>query len=191
MSTAPLTPFDDPAKPILQNDPAVTDDLRAQAWDHFHGSADANDLAGRLQDMAIPDDTKKKLYQAKQAMTPTPVVDPIAKTQEVMKQIAAMDPQVLEAAESHPNVLKTLTAAAGIGAKGAGESAGKPAAAGKAKTPAKTKIAADYPPTPSGHAFVKASDGGHYHIPVENVEKARAIDPHLQVLHVAPNEAEA
>src|ERR1017187_1461038 len=119
MSTAPapLTPFDDPAKPILANDPAVTDDLRAQAWDHFHQSANADELAQHLATLAVPDDTKKKLYQAKQAMTPPPVIDPIAKTKDVMTQLSQIDPKVLDAAEAHPNVLKLLATAAGIGAK--------------------------------------------------------------------------
>jgi hypothetical protein len=37
---------------------------------------------------------------------------------------------------------------------------------------------------PAGHALVRASDGGLWYVPAGNIEKARAIDPKLQVLHV-------
>jgi len=194
MSTTPMTPFDDPAKPILQGDPALTDDDRAGLWDAFHQSKDADELAQHLQEhelkgVVIPDDTKKRLYQAKQVVTP---VDPVAKTKSVMQQMAQIDPQVLELAESHPNVLKTLTAAAGIGAKPAGEPAGGSKAAGKGKTPADAQPLAQppridgqphLPPIPDGHRRILASDSSIHDIPEENLEKARRIDPRLHVLN--------
>jgi hypothetical protein len=43
-----------------------------------------------------------------------------------------------------------------------------------------------YPPIPAGHALVRTSDGALHHLPAENIEKARAIDPELQVLHIEP-----
>ncbi len=197
MSTAPMTPFDDPAKPILENDPAINDDQRAQLWDVFHSSKSADELAQHMQNLkgpdaapiVVPDDTKKRLYQAKQVAAP---VDPIAKTKDIMQQLASIDPQVLEAAESHPNVLKTLTAAAGIGAKPAGEPAGSTKTAGKEKTPDTAQPLAQppridgqphLPPIPDGHHRVLASDGSLHDIPAENIEKARALDPRLHVLN--------
>jgi len=189
MSTAPITPFNDPAKPILEQDPAINDPQREQLWDLFHGARDENELATHLKDILVPDDTKKRLYQAKQAATP---VDPIAKTAAVMQQMAKIDPQVLELAESHPNVLKTLTAAAGIGAKPAGMPQDGGKAAGKGKTPADTQPLAQppridgqphLPPIPDGHRRILASDSSIHDIPEENVEKARRIDPRLHVLN--------
>ena len=198
MSTTPITPFDDPAKPILQGDPSLTADARAALWDTFHQSKDPDELAQKLstiqdsnqQPIIVPDDTKKKLYAAKQTMTP--VADPVAKTMDVMKQIAAMDPTVLAAAEAHPNVLKTLTAAAGIGAKPAGTPQDGSKAAGKGKTPADAQPLAQppridgqphLPPIPDGHRRVLASDSSIHDIPEDRIEDARKLDPRLHVLN--------
>lgn len=174
-------PFIDHAVPILAGDPAITDEQRADLHDIFHGSKDPAELAQHLQPLAVPDDTKRKLYEAKKLTIP-PMV-------EVLNQMAKIDPQALDLAETHPNVLKALTAAntpekGASGAAGASTPKSKGNTAGKASSAPTVKP--DVPPTPSGHALVKASDGGLHHIPAENVDKAKEIDPELQVLHVEP-----
>lgn len=182
------SPFLDPAKPILAAHPAITDDQRADLWDVFHDSKNSSDLASKLQPMAIPDDLKHHLFVAKDATAPAPGPAPLDKVTAAIERVTKMDPKVLDLAETHPNVLKTLTTAALQDGKEAGEAAGGSKSAKAPKTPTgKTKApaaATDIPATPSGHALVRTSDGGLHHLPVENIEKARQRDPQLQVLHV-------
>jgi hypothetical protein len=102
--------------------------------------------------------------------------------------VAQIDPKVLDLAETHPNVLKTLTTAAMQEEKTAGDVQGASKEPRAPKVPTgKTKVPAastDIPQTPVGHALVRTRDGGIHHLPVENIESARKIDPQLQVLHV-------
>ena len=191
-SAAPATasPFLDPAKPILAAHPAITDDQRADLWDIFHQSKDSGELAQHLQPLGIPDALKHHLFVAKDATAPpVPVkVAPIDKVTDAIKRISQLDPKVVDLAESHPNVLKTLSTAAMQEEKEPAERAGGFKEPRSPKTPSgKTKAPAavtDIPATPPAHALVRTRDGGLHHVPVENIEAARKIDPQLQVLHV-------
>ena len=191
-SAAPATasPFLDPAKPILAAHPAITDDQRADLWDIFHQSKDSGELAQHLQPLDIPDDLKHHLFVAKDATAPAsePKVPPVDKVTAAIHRVAQIDPKVLDLAETHPNVLKTLTTAAMQEEKTAGEPQGATKEPRSPKTPSgKTKAPAavtDIPATPPAHALVRTRDGGLHHLPVENIEAARKIDPQLQVLHV-------
>jgi hypothetical protein len=191
--TMAMQPFVDPAHPILAGDPTLDQDTRASLWDIFHGSKDSNDLAQKLQALAVPDDTKQRLFDAKkQATLP---VEPVDQTIAAMEKLKQIDPAVLELAETHPNALKALTGAAQAGAKAAAEpaGAGKPAGKGKAATagaklpplaqPPRVDGLEHFPVIPEGHRRVMASDGGIHDIPEENLDKAREIDPRLHVLN--------
>ena len=188
------SPFVDHAAPILAGDPAITDEQRADLWDVFNKSKDHNELAQHLQDMtAVPDDTKQALFDAKKKAIPP--VEPLDKVTAAIARIKQIPPDVLEMAESHPNVLKAITSAATTPEKGAGEpaGAGKPAAKGKTAAagakpaplaqPPRPDGLEHLPPIPDGHHRVLASDGGLHDIPAENIEQARAIDPRLHVLN--------
>lgn len=183
----PTSPFMDHAAPILQGDPALSDEQRADLWDAFQTKS-PEELVDHLQPLAIPEDTKHQLWTAKKmAVTPT---EPLDKTAAAIQRMTQLDPKTLELAESHPNVLKVLVAAASTPEKGSESPSGASKAAPKGNTPAKGEKPAppapDVPATPSGHALVQASDGGMYHIPHDNIDKAKSLDPRLTVLHVEP-----
>lgn len=186
MST-PASPFMDHASPILQAEPSITDQQRSDLWDAFH-TKNAEELTQHLAPMAIPDDLKHKLWTAKQASSP--VAPPVDKVTEAVQRMVALDPKTLDVAEAHPNLLKAFTTAATTEPKSAQEPASASPAAGKGKktteAPAAPALPPDVPATPSGHALIHGSNGGHYHVPVANVEKARSIDPGMTVLHVEP-----
>jgi len=195
MSTTP-SPFIDHAEPILRGEPAITDDQRSQLWDIFHGSKDPNELVSKLMPMAVPDDLKQQLYDKKKLSVPA--VAPLDKVTDAVNRIAQLDPKVRETVEASPNLLKAFTSAATAPEKTESAPAGasKPASKGKqAAGPKKTASAApsvtpDIPATPPGHVLARASDGGMYHLPQENVEAAKGLDPGLQILHAEPSETE-
>jgi hypothetical protein len=172
-------PFLDPAEPILRSDPSIDDEGRAALWNIFHASKDHNELAQKLQPLAIPNDTKHRLFVAKQATAP--VVEPVEKVKAAIRQVAQMSPDTLEAAEKYPNVTKLLATAAQISTE---KPSGEGAAAGKGKQAKKPSVEPDVNPVPPGHALVQTSDRQLHHIPVENIDKAKMIDPDLKVLHV-------
>jgi hypothetical protein len=193
MSTSP-TPFADPAEPILRGVPGITDDERADLWDAFH-SKSADELAQHLQPLAIPEEHKNRLYQAKQMSMPAPA--PLDKATQAIKAVATIDPKVLDMAETHPNVLKVLSAAAttepkqpaGSQTPSSGNNAGKQPAGGKKgqssalNQPPRPDGAPHFPPIPENHHRVLASNGGVYDVPAENVDQAREIDPNLHILN--------
>ena len=186
--------FSDPAEPILRGDPALSDENRAALWDVFHDSKNHNELAQKLQVMTVPDDTKKRLYEAKQKSMPTPA--PMDKATEAITRLGSLDPQLLELAESHPQTAKLLVGAATMPEKSAdaessveSQTSGKRTAGGKKaqSTPMVQPPRPDgldhMPPIDPKHFRVLASDGGVHDLPRENIEKARAIDPRLHVLN--------
>lgn len=188
MSTSP-SPFADPASPILENEPSISDSQRADLHDAFY-SKSPDELIQHLAPLAIPDDLKNKLHQAKQATMP--VAGPIDKVTAAVQRIAQLDPQTRQIAESSPNLLKAFTAAATTEAKAPAEPAGASSPAGKGKTaPAAEKPALSprqdgqphFPPIPDSHHRVLSSNGGVYDIPAENVEAARAADPNMHILN--------
>jgi hypothetical protein len=202
MST-PQSPFQDHAAPILQGDPSLSDQARSNLWDIFHGSKDPAELAQKLQNvphpddptqtLRVPDDTKHKLWEAKQASMP--VAPPVDKVTEAVQRMVALDPKTLDTAESHPNMLKAFTTAATAPEKAAPAAAGASSAAGKGDTASKAKkpAAAPLPPRPDGqqhfpaipegHKRILHSNGGVYDIPEENLEAVRTKDPNMHVLN--------
>ena len=176
--------FVDHAVPVLSAASELDDTQRANLHDVFHGSRDPNELAQALQTIPVPDDVKHKLYDAKKLSMPT--ADPVEKGIAVINRIGQIPAQTLEVAEKYPKLVSTLI---GLAAKDGDE--GKPSKEGK--TPAKRPVAApaDIPATPPGHSLILDSVGGLHHVPSANIEKARAIDPHLTVLHSEPDESEA
>ncbi len=197
MST-PASPFTDHAAPVLAGEPTINAAQRADLWDAFH-TKNADELAQHLLPLAVPEDFKKRLWDAKQTQAAAAVsavpVAPAEKTAAAIQRMTQLDPKALELAEAHPNVLKAFTSAAAAAEKGAGESAGASKTSGKGNTPAEAKKPAPLaqpprpdglahlPPIPEGHHRILASDGLVHDIPAENIEKARAKDPLLHVLN--------
>lgn len=182
------TPFADPAAPILRDDPALTDQHRADIHDAFY-SKNADELVQHLMPMDIPENTKQALYAAKKISEPAP--EPLDKTAAAINRMGQIDPKLLDLAEAHPNILKVLTAAATAPPEAAGASkpSGEGKTASKAEKAPKAVLApradgsAHLPPIPDGHHRVLASDGGIHDIPAEKISDAQAIDPNLHVLN--------
>jgi len=109
----PETPADspavDPAEPILRGDPNMTDEGRATAYDMFHGSKDHLELARKIQHVEMSNDTRHRLFMAKQLTAPA--VDPVSKARAAIEMVSKMDPNDLEIAEKHPTVLKLIAGA--------------------------------------------------------------------------------
>jgi len=183
------SPFMDHAAPILSAEPSITDDQRADLWDAFH-TKNADELIQHLAPLAIPDDLKHKLWQAKQASLPIP--SPTDKVTDAVQKIANLDPQARKIAESHPNLLKVFTTAATTPEKEATAALGGPSAVSKGKkAPAVSKVPLaprldgqpHFPEIPEGHHRVLTAGGGVWDIPQEHIEEARALDPSLHVLN--------
>jgi hypothetical protein len=98
------SPAVDPAEAILRGDPTMSDLGRETAWSQFHGSKDHLELARKIQHVEMSNDTRHRLFIAKQATAPA--VDHVAKVRSVIESVAHFDPNDLAAAESHPTVLK-------------------------------------------------------------------------------------
>jgi hypothetical protein len=191
MST-PSSPFQDHASPILQGDPSLSDQQRSDLWDAFH-SKNSDELVQHLAPLVIPDETKHKLFVAKQAAAP--VAPPVDKVTEAVQKMANLDPKTMDLVEAHPNLLKAFTTAATTEPKPAQEPSGatsaapKPATAGKTAKPAAAPLAprADgqphFPPIPDGHKRILASDGGVHDLPEERLADAQKIDPNLHILN--------
>ena len=193
MSDEQTPSFTDHAAPILAGEPTITDAQRADLWDIFHNSKDPEELVKHLQPLAVPDDFKRRLWEAKQKGAPK--VEPLDKVTDAVTRVAKIDPNVLDLAEAHPNVLKAFTTAATTPEKEATGAQGGSKPAGKGKTqvggaspaplaqPPRLDGLEHLPPIPDGHHRILASDGGIHDIPAENIEQARAIDPRLHVLN--------
>jgi len=192
---AQQSPFHDPAEPILRAEPSIDDDSKANLWDTFH-SKSADELVQHLHSLAIPNETKTKLWQAKQAMAPAPPAPgPVEKVASAIQKLSQMDPVTLDVAEKHPTLAKMFGDAAvkppeapkaAKEPQGASKSAGKGTAA-QTKTPLVQPPRIDglphLPPIADDHYRVLASDSSLHDIPKENIEKARAIDPRMHILN--------
>ncbi len=189
---ATQNPFMDHAAPILAGEPTINDQQRADLHDAFY-SKSPDELTQHLSTLAVPDDLKRKLFDAKQASMP--VAPPVDKVTEAVQKMANLDPKTMDLVEAHPNLLKAFTTAATTEPKAAATPAGetsaapKPATAGKTAKPAAAPLAprADgqphFPPIPDQHKRVLASDGGVHDIPEERLGDAQKIDPNLHVLN--------
>jgi hypothetical protein len=72
VQTPPQAPSQtlDPAEQILRSTKGVDDSIRADAWDAYHNSANEDELAGKLQNMNLPQDAKANLWDAKHSARP-------------------------------------------------------------------------------------------------------------------------
>ena len=170
------TNLQDPAEPILSGDPALDQDTRGNLWDAFHNSKDPNELSRVLEPYAIPDDTKRRLLAAKQQATPLSASNPAATAIDALSSIPQNS---LDAAESHPNVLKALIEGMKTPEQAGGET---PEIKKPALTP-RPDGQKHFKPIPEGHYRILSSDGGIHDIPVANIDIARRIDPLLHVLN--------
>jgi len=178
----PNSPFIDHAAPVLAGDPSLNDQQRADLWDAFH-SKDAAALVDHLHEQDIPQATKQSLWEAKQrSEAPT---DPIEKTTAAIKKLQQLDPEVLELAEAHPNVLKALIAAAHMPENGSEPASGASKSAGKGKQaaePSKPAPAAAAPaPEPSWVKF-RGKDGNIYEVHPEDLHHVQRVDPAAEVI---------
>lgn len=186
---SPTAPLTDLAAPVLSGEPTINDEQRAELWDAFH-TKNPSELVQHLQPLAVPDDFKRRLFEAKQKSMPP--IEPLDKVSSVISHLAQIPPEQLDLAETHPNVLKTLTAALDKGSEspsGAskpvskGDTANSTAKPAPLAQPPRTDGLSHLPPIPDGHHRILASDGGVHDIPAEHIEKARAIDPNMHVLN--------
>ena len=61
----------DSAEQILRSTQGLDDNVRADAWDAYHNSANEDELAGKLQNMNLPQDVKANLWDAKHSAKPS------------------------------------------------------------------------------------------------------------------------
>jgi len=108
-----MSTFRDRAAPILRSAiiPPLTQDQKADIWDLYHQSADANELAGHLSELNLHPELKQQLIEAKRKPAMEP--DDTDKALGVLNHMSTMDPKVLDLVEQHPNVLKVFLAAHG------------------------------------------------------------------------------
>lgn len=188
------TPFLDHAQTILAGEPSITTEQKADLWDVFHNTKDPNELAQQLAPLAVPDDLKQQLFEAKHRAVPK--VEPLDRAVTALKVLTQIPQAVKEEAEKYPNTVKALLSAADkAGENEATAAQDKSKAAGKGKEAGSKKQAQPLaqpprpdglphlPSIPEGHYRVLASDGGIHDIPVENIEDARSIDPTLHVMN--------
>jgi hypothetical protein len=102
-------PVADNALPVLSGATNISNEDRANLWDIFHDSKDHNELAQKLQPLAVPDDVKGGLYDAKKQSQPTGAIDSVVNA---LTEMAALDPKVLDLAEKHHVLAKHFIEAA-------------------------------------------------------------------------------
>lgn len=193
MATTP-NPFMDHAAPVLSSEPTITDQQKSDLWDAFH-SKSPEELVQHLTPLAIPDDLKRRLFDAKRLATPTPPVEPVDKVTSAIQKMVALPPDVLDKAESHPQVMKAFTTAATTEPKAAQEPASTSSTAPKGSTSSAAPKAPKTPPAlrPDGQPHfpaidptmhrILASNGGVYDVPKDRINDARKTDPLLHVLN--------
>jgi len=99
-------PYLDPAEPILAADTTLDDETRANAWDLYHAAATPDELIRNLSPLEIPDTTRQTLLAAKQVTAAA--VTPVEKAANALRQMANVDPQTLEVAETFPKLTKMV-----------------------------------------------------------------------------------
>ena len=183
------SPFQDHAAPVLAADPTLSDTAKADLWDAFH-SKSPEELVQHLSTLAIPNETKHRLWQAKQASLPVP--SPTDKVTAAVTKIASLDPQIRQIAEASPNLLKAFTtaattpekepAAASGGASGSAKGTKAPKAPA-APQPPRLDGQPHFPSIPDGHHRILGTDGSVYDIPAEHLDTARAADPNMHIMN--------
>jgi hypothetical protein len=95
----------DHAKDVLSNAP-ISQDQKADLYDHYHDSKNARDLAGRLQPLAIPEHVALALLEAKKKSVSQSPADKILET------LNSLPKHTLDAVEAYPKVLEHFVKAA-------------------------------------------------------------------------------
>jgi hypothetical protein len=103
-------PTEDYAVKILAADTTLDDETRANAWDLYHAAATPDELIRNLSPLEIPDTTRQTLLAAKQVTAAA--VTPVEKAANALRQMANVDPQTLEVAETFPKLTKMVIDAA-------------------------------------------------------------------------------
>lgn len=101
------SPFYPHAERILTPAP-ITQDQKADAFDHFYAAKTPQELSTRLQALGLPAEVHSALVDAKTASMP--VKSHMDKIVEAVNKLAAMNPQLREIGESHPALLKAFLA---------------------------------------------------------------------------------
>jgi hypothetical protein len=102
-------PWADPCAEILalEHGDELSLAQQEQLYDEFHDAKNPTELAHTLQSHNdISPELKRSLLDAKNMTAPAP--DPAAHLHEALRQLRAMDPQVLAAAERHPKVAQVF-----------------------------------------------------------------------------------
>lgn len=177
----PASPFSDPAADILRADPSLTDESRADLHDAFYNK-NTDELVQHLHQQDLPEETKTRLWQSKQAMeSPS---DPASRIKAVGDTMKGLDPAILELMEAHPTVFKTLTAAM-TPEKESESASGASKPAGKGKKPSKSEKPASAPPVPvpePSWVKFKGKDGNHYEVHPDDLHHVQRIDPAAEVI---------
>jgi hypothetical protein len=121
-STALLSPFADPAEPILRHH-GIDAESTEKIWDGFHDSRTSADLAKKLANYSeVPDAVKHDLFVAKQKTDPAPTwSDRVERAVEAIHKVAAMPSEHVETSEKHPKVLAAVMKIIGVGHQGGEE----------------------------------------------------------------------
>lgn len=101
------SPFYDHAKNILTPAP-ITQDQKADAYDHYHLAKTPAELSTRLQGLNLPADLHGALVNAKTSSMP--VKSHADKVMDGINRMTAINPRDLEIAESHPKLLAAFLA---------------------------------------------------------------------------------
>jgi hypothetical protein len=95
------------AEPILRAAEGIDDSQRADLFDHYYDAKSSAELASRLNGIPVSEDLKQELIAAKRLSEPEPTV--MDKTVSAINRLASIPQSVLDIAEKHPVVFKTMT----------------------------------------------------------------------------------
>ena len=94
LSPSPQTP--DPAEGYLRS-LKIPDNVKADAWDAFHGSANEDDLTGKLNKLPLPNEARARLWDLKYASSSAP------QGQDLTAQNAVIDRMLQETGQDKPS----------------------------------------------------------------------------------------
>lgn len=109
-----IDPRQDQAFEIL-NPADLDNEIKAQAWDHFHHSKTAEELQQRLSQVDLPVHVEQQLINAKQSsevVAAKPMPTSVDRTMKALTRLTAIPKNVLDLAEKHPHVAAHLVNAA-------------------------------------------------------------------------------
>jgi hypothetical protein len=99
-----MSKFKDNAAPILKDDKTVSESQKSDLWSLFHVTKTPAELAQHLSELGhIHPQLRQDLIAAKSL--PAIELNDKEKLSAVLKQMATMDPKVLDIVEKHPHVL--------------------------------------------------------------------------------------